>query len=270
MRRGYADTPQGQIHYRTAGSGEPVLLLHQIFLSSAEYHDIIPRLAKSYRVIAMDTLGHGNSDNPPGGISVYKDYKVDDFTIEDHAGNIISFLDALDIKKASLIGHHGGATLAAEVAAGYPDRVDKLVLSGCMMIVWEKFIDDLEAGRAPRRSVREQMAPLNIKDDGQMLMHKWNVYKKMLPGASPEQVLKMFILGVARIARYIDPYDYYAYEVAHYRYKIRPRLGLIQSPTLLMSGDKDPACHELDDICSLIPRCRTKRVEGEVFHPGWD
>ena len=134
MRRGYADTPQGQIHYRTDGSGELVLLLHQIFLSSAEYNDIIPRLAQSYRVIAMDTLGHGNSDNPPGGISAYKDYKVDDFTIEDHADNIVSFLDALDINKASLVGHHGGATLAAEVAASYPDRVDKLVLSGCMII----------------------------------------------------------------------------------------------------------------------------------------
>ena len=70
MRKGYIDIPEGQIHYRTAGNGEPVLLLHMTAQSSMEFESIIPILAKSYRVVAMDTLGHGNSDNPPGGFRI--------------------------------------------------------------------------------------------------------------------------------------------------------------------------------------------------------
>ena len=65
MKRGYIDIPEGQIHYRTAGSGEPLLLLHRSPSSSEEFGDVIPILARDYWVVAMDTPGYGNSDDPP-------------------------------------------------------------------------------------------------------------------------------------------------------------------------------------------------------------
>jgi len=65
MKRAFIDTPEGQIHFRTEGRGEPVLLLHKASLSSEEYKEMIPILAKNYRVIAIDVLGCGDSDQPP-------------------------------------------------------------------------------------------------------------------------------------------------------------------------------------------------------------
>ena len=44
MKRGYVDTPEGQVHYRTEGSGEPILLLHKAGLSSDEYTEMLPFL----------------------------------------------------------------------------------------------------------------------------------------------------------------------------------------------------------------------------------
>ena len=53
MKRGYADTPHGQIHYMTMGEGEPLLLLHQTG-SSRQYWKLMPLLAGSYRTFAPD------------------------------------------------------------------------------------------------------------------------------------------------------------------------------------------------------------------------
>ena len=69
MRRGYADTAVGQVHYREAGEGEVVVLLHQTASSSIMYYRVMPYLAGRFRVVAMDTPGFGNSDalaGPPG------------------------------------------------------------------------------------------------------------------------------------------------------------------------------------------------------------
>ena len=118
MRRAFADTPGGQIHYRTAGSGRPVLLLHQTPRSSDEYRDVIPLLARDFRAIAMDTIGYGDSYRPAWTCG-----------IEDYAAGARDLLDALGVARAAVVGHHTGAVIAMELAAAWPERVERLVLS---------------------------------------------------------------------------------------------------------------------------------------------
>ena len=50
MKRAYADIPEGQIHYRYEGKGEPILLLHAAVGSSDEFKKVIPFLSKTYRL----------------------------------------------------------------------------------------------------------------------------------------------------------------------------------------------------------------------------
>src|SRR5262249_33209711 len=64
VTRAFLDTPEGHIHYQTAGSGPAVLLLHQTPRSSDEYRDVMPILARDFRVVAMDTVGYGDSYKP--------------------------------------------------------------------------------------------------------------------------------------------------------------------------------------------------------------
>ena len=52
--RGYADAPQGQVHYRAAGAGPAILLLHQNGMTSACFERLIPLLADDHRVVAFD------------------------------------------------------------------------------------------------------------------------------------------------------------------------------------------------------------------------
>ena len=239
MKKSYVDAPEGQVHYRTDGSGENLLLFHQSPMSSGEFTDMIPVLAKRCRVLAMDTLGHGSSDDPP------HEYEVEDF-----ARSVISFLDALGISKTSIFGHHTGATIAAEVAAAYPDRVDKLILSGCIVLEpeeWKAFLS------------QPLTRDLKMTDDGQFLIKTWEKYRGFSPHGDPELWFKPFIIALKSRLR---PYD------AHFavaRYNIKPRLHLIKSPTLLTSGSEDVFVNQLESTKSLIPRCRTKVIEGGGF-----
>ena len=120
MQRGYVTTGLGQIHYQVQGDGETILLLHQTGISSEEYAAVGPLLAEGYHVVAPDIPGHGSSDVPPAG-----------FSIEQHAQALVEFVDALGVGQFHMVGHHVGSRLAAEIAASYPQRVTRLVLSGC-------------------------------------------------------------------------------------------------------------------------------------------
>ena len=109
MHRAFLDTVDGQIHYVTAGSGPPVLLLHQTPRSWDEYRDVIPLLARERLVIAMDTIGYGDSYKPARTCE-----------IEDYARGAIALLDGLGVGSTAVIGHHTGSVIAMELAASYP------------------------------------------------------------------------------------------------------------------------------------------------------
>lgn len=121
MKHAYADTPMGQIHYAEAGGGEatPLVLLHASPRSSRVYAGLLPLLAGERRVLAMDTLGSGSSGPLPPSVAMH-----------DLGRSVTGFLDALGIERAHVFGVHTGNKIAAALAAGWPDRVAKLVLCG--------------------------------------------------------------------------------------------------------------------------------------------
>ena len=153
IRRGYADTPEGQIHYAVAGQGKPVLLLHQTPRSWDEYRDVLPILGRKYRAIAMDTIGFGDSYRLKGEAS-----------IEVLARGVIQLMDALSIRQASIVGHHTGGVIAVEVAAAYPDRVEKLILSSTPYV---------DAEDRERRKTRPPIDEVEEKPDGSHLTELW-------------------------------------------------------------------------------------------------
>ena len=236
MKRCYVDIPEGQVHYQVEGSGKPLLLLHQTGSSSEEYSLMIPILAKTYQAVAMDLLGYGNSDKPPLG-----------FQIEDYARSIVHFLDALGIKKTSIVGHHGGSRLAVEVAATWPERVDKLVLSGCPWYTSE------ERETLPSDPM---FRPMEIKEDGSFLMELWRNYRSFSSELKPEVLCKVMAVALMAGARFHDLHQ------AAFQHDIEPRLHLIKSPTLLVSGSEDMFYNRLEIISKLIPLCKTQVITG--------
>jgi pimeloyl-ACP methyl ester carboxylesterase len=108
------------VAYQEAGppDGPVVVLLHGL-ASDADTWDraIAPLAAYGLRVLAVDLIGHGRSDKPPGP------YLLDDFS-----DSVAQFLDALGIAAVTLCGHSLGGAVAVHFGTRYPDRLQRLVL----------------------------------------------------------------------------------------------------------------------------------------------
>ena len=117
--KGYANSPYGQIHYVTEGTGPALVLIAPSKRSSRVHAELIALLAKDYCVISPDNLGYGNSDPLPANAS-----------IDMLAETVICCLDALGVQQAYFYGLHTGNKIAASIATRWPERVLKLVLAG--------------------------------------------------------------------------------------------------------------------------------------------
>jgi pimeloyl-ACP methyl ester carboxylesterase len=118
----FVETRSGRVHVLDLGEGdEVILLLHGTGRSVADWQEgLAPRLARGRRVVAIDYYGHGLSDRAHGlryGIALW-------------ARQAIDVLDALDIERASVVGHSVGGCVAAILTADHPERVDRAVFIG--------------------------------------------------------------------------------------------------------------------------------------------
>jgi pimeloyl-ACP methyl ester carboxylesterase len=103
------------IWYATFGRGEPVILLHGGLANADYWGDQVPKLEKSYRVVVMDSRGHGRStrNEQPFGYDLM-------------AADVIGLMDFLKIPKATIIGWSDGAIIGLDIAMHHPERVAKL------------------------------------------------------------------------------------------------------------------------------------------------
>lgn len=107
------------LNFTEKGYGAPLILLHGNGESSGYFVNQIDRFANEYRVIAVDTRGHGAS--PRGNKP---------FTLETFADDLKNLLDSLNIEKVNILGFSDGGNIAVIFALKYPERVASLVLNG--------------------------------------------------------------------------------------------------------------------------------------------
>ncbi|WP_367045453.1 alpha/beta hydrolase [Streptomyces sp. Je 1-332] len=105
--------------FRMAGKGRAILLIHGIGDSSETWRDVMPGLARNYRVIAPDLLGHGASDKPRA-----------DYSLPAYANGMRDLLGVLGVERVTLVGHSLGGAVAMQFAYQFPERCDRLVLVG--------------------------------------------------------------------------------------------------------------------------------------------
>lgn len=114
-RSGYAPVNGIRIWYAMFGHGKPVILLHGGLANSSYWGNQVPVLAKRYRVVVMDSRGHGRStrDDRPYGYDLM-------------ASDVIGLMDYLKIRKATIVGWSDGAILGLDIAIHHPERLTAL------------------------------------------------------------------------------------------------------------------------------------------------
>ena len=159
MQRCYLTLGNGcQVHYRRAGKGAPVLMLHPSPLSSAFFEPLIEHLCVDFDVIAMDTPGYGCSDplkSPGDDLAPYVEV-------------IGEVLQSLSLSEALLYGSATGTQLAIEAAKRYPGQIAGIVLENAAAF------SDTE-----REQMMEPYFPdLHACEDGSHLALVWRIARQ--------------------------------------------------------------------------------------------
>lgn len=125
---GTFDSDGVRIAYVDEGTGEAVVLLHGFAGSAAEMwvrmpfakDQVLPELAKGYRVIAPDLRGHGKSDKPHDP----KKYGAE------MAEDVVRLLDHLRVRRAHVVGYSMGSAVAGRLLTSHPDRLLSVTFGG--------------------------------------------------------------------------------------------------------------------------------------------
>jgi pimeloyl-ACP methyl ester carboxylesterase len=105
-----------QVYYEVSGQGEPLVVLHGAYMNIPTMGAIIPKLAETHKVYALEFQGHGRTTDIDRPI-----------TYPNLADDVAAFMDAVGIKKADIFGYSMGAGAGLQLAIRHPDKVNKLI-----------------------------------------------------------------------------------------------------------------------------------------------
>jgi pimeloyl-ACP methyl ester carboxylesterase len=216
------------VHYRTAGAGPPLVLLHDSPRSSSLHAPLLEAFSDCYEVIALDTPGYGESDPLPGKPSM-----------ADFARALGEALEALGVGRAIFYGFHTSSKILLEFAVGAPDRVALAVLDGL----------SIPAGEPDEAFIAPYMRPFTLDGEGAWLAREWTRVLdtwRWFPWFRQAQPTRMPIdqPSIAQIHAYA--LDYFlagptyasAYEAAM-RHDPRNNLRQVSAPVVVMAREDD-------------------------------
>ncbi len=247
VSRHFATLGNAQVHYRRAGVGPVVLLLHQSPSSSAELLPLMQRLAVEFTAIAPDMPGYGASDSCDGVT----------LSIEFLADRVAALMDELGIGKAAVYGFHTGASVALSLARRHPRRLTLAICEGLLCL------DEPER----REFLSRYIEPFTPRFDGGHLAWLWTRIKdqsvffpwyehtaaaRLDLDATPVPTLALRAEDWLRSGE-----GYAAGYTAAFNYDPRADLPFIEVAVVAQ-------CHRHDPLAAHLPRLSPRPVRAEV------
>ncbi|MEN8042136.1 MAG: alpha/beta hydrolase [Actinomycetota bacterium] len=202
------------LHYTDQGEGDPVLLIHGLGSSGADWEMQIPALIPDFRVIAVDLRGHGQSDKPDGPYSIAM-----------FAGDVAAVIEELGIAPCHVVGLSLGGITALELAATRPELVRRAVIVNAGPEFVPKTFKDKAA--VWQRRILVKVAPLRTMGE--------IIAERTLPEDKHAELRE-------RVAETIASNDKAAYQAsmkAIVGWSVLDRLNRITSPILVVASEFD-------------------------------
>lgn len=240
---GFLDVPAASLYYESAGQGHPILLLHAGIADSRMWDEQFPIFAQHYRVIRYDLRGFGQTRLEPGTFANHED--------------VAALLNALDARKAHIIGVSHGSAVALDFTLTHPDMVSSLTM-----------VAPTAGGEQPSERIRQFI------HDENALMEQGDVE------AATELNMRLWVDGIHRSPEQVNPtvrhrvYDmqYHAFTIPMpegvEEEELQPpaitRLSEVRAPTLVIVGDLDlPEKLQLAaQLANDIPNARQHIIVG--------
>jgi len=245
LERGFADIDEGQVHFRMAGDGGvPLVMFHGSPGSSKMLNRLAAALGKTRRVIALDTMGQGDSSPPPRD-------EVDMAYFADAGARALDALGGFD--RVDLFGTHTGARIATEFAIHNPERTRKVILDGMSAAVTAQSRD--YAATLDKRHLVDQV--------GTQFFNAWTSLRdaylfypgtvrdaehRRPTGLPPLHRLNDHVVEILKGFRT----SHHAY-IAAVTYPSPERLPLLRAPTLAVCAPNDVPYRHLEGVLELLP-----------------
>lgn len=107
-----------QMYYEVSGDGDPLIMLHGAYMNIPSMGAIVPKLASTHKVYALEFQGHGRTTDIERPI-----------TYQNLADDVAAFMDAVGLRKADVLGYSMGAIAGLQLAIRHSAKVNKLVVA---------------------------------------------------------------------------------------------------------------------------------------------
>jgi pimeloyl-ACP methyl ester carboxylesterase len=232
-----------KIAWEERGSGATLLLIQGLGYGRWSWDPVVPALAERYRVLWFDNRGIGDSDKPEGP-----------YTAKLMAADALQVLDEAGADTAHVLGASLGGMIAQEVAAGTPERVDRLVL--CCTTPGGK-------ATVPMPDVTVQLFAEAATLAPEVALRRF-VENALAADAPAELIQELFD---RRVANPPDPAGWQAQAAAGLGFAGVE--GTIAAPTLIVTGTEDNVVdpRNSDVLAQRIPGAELQRIEntGHLF-----
>jgi 3-oxoadipate enol-lactonase len=226
-------------HVEGPSDGRPLVLGGSLGATLAMWDAQVPALTRTHRVIRFDHRGHGRSPLPPGP-----------YAMDDLGGDVVALLDRLGLQRVTYVGLSLGGMVGQWLAINAPERVDRLIL-----ISTSARMPPPESWHERAAAVREAGTTAAVAD---AVLGRW-----FTPGFAEREPQ---VIAEYREMVSSSPADGYAACCeAIADMDLRPALGRIAAPTLVLVGAQDPSTPPVHarTIAGGIPGARL-----EVLDPG--
>ncbi|MHA2265126.1 MAG: alpha/beta fold hydrolase [Candidatus Thorarchaeota archaeon] len=223
----YIDANGLKMFYKEYGEGHPLILLHGGSINAdSQWQQIIPKFSEHFRVITVDSRGHGRTNNPLG-----------EFSYSLMCDDVAAFAKALDLERPFICGWSDGAQIALEIGIQYPNLAKGLVAGGVVIEISDAYV--------------KGMQEMGIKKPGevdlQLLEEKYPAFVKLWseihsPVHGPTYWKKL-ITSLSDM--WLNPKEFPG-----------KRIQEITVPTLILQGDRDDLVPMEDALTAyrLIPK----------------
>jgi pimeloyl-ACP methyl ester carboxylesterase len=223
----WVDVDGNWVNVIEMGDGDPIVFIHGLSGSWPNWLEQLPVFARDHRVIAFDLPGFGHSPMPAEKIS-----------IAGYGRLVYRLLDVLEVPRAVIVGNSMGGFIGAELAIGFPERVERLVLVSAAGLTIEHQRD--ERVLAVLKRLEARLAAwggwLGSRADRFARRPRYRRALASIVAAHPDRLSAPLVAEQLRGSGkpgFVDALD------ALTGYPIRDRLPRISAPTLIVWGEDD-------------------------------
>lgn len=213
----HVDVAGRRMAYEQTGEGPNLVLLHGAVTDLRSWGDVVDLLGTTFSVTAFDAPGCGGSDDP-----------ADTWQMDDYADSVAGLLAELGLGPAHLVGHSWGSSLAVATHLRHPGAARSLVLAGAYA-GW--------SGSLTPDAVAQRLALAHEVADQLDAGARWD--PTSMPGLLSDRISEAGRARIVETMRAIRASGTRTMAAALAACDLRPALGDVTVPTLLLAGDRD-------------------------------